>query len=79
LYLCNYNSDFKELEPLFEVDPLLLRLFVRKLEVAAGVSFLFGKVPTSIVIMRLAEECLLGREVMFVHAYHSIVGLNSTL
>jgi len=58
LYLCNHNSDFEELEPLFEVDPLLLRLFVRKLEVAAGISFLFGKIPTSLVIMSLAEECL---------------------
>ena len=48
---------------MFEVDPFLLRLFVRKLEVAAGISFLFGKVPTSLVIMRLAEECLFEKEV----------------
>ena len=49
---------------MFDVDPLLLRLFVRKVLIA-DLQLLCGKVSTSILIMRLAQECTDKIEVSF--------------
>ena len=48
-------SYMEDLQPLFEIDPLLLRFFVYRTPLNNLYS-LFGKVPTSIMLMRLAQE-----------------------
>jgi len=52
---------------MFDIDPLLLRLFVKKLQVG-DLRALFGKVPTSVILMRLAGKCVKTIEVNFVCA-----------
>ena len=64
-----FNSYIQELQPLFKIDPLLLRLFV-KVTALEDVQLLIGKVPTSILLMRLAEECTSGYQV--IHMYKAI-------
>ena len=55
---------------MFDVDPLLLRLFVKKLQVG-DLPALFAKVPTSVILMRLAEECASKIEVILcIHDYN---------
>ena len=46
-----------ELQPLFKFDPLLLRVYIKKTAVPELKS-LVGKVPTDILLMRLAEDNL---------------------
>ena len=58
------NSYIDELQPLFEIDPLLLRLFV-KVVALDEIHLLIGKVPTSILLMRLAEESTEGNQVIY--------------
>lgn len=45
----------EELQPIFKIDPLLLRLFV-KVVALEDLHLLIAKVPTSILLMRLVEE-----------------------
>ena len=45
----------KDLQPLFEIDPLLLRFFTARTPLNRLLHF-FGKVPTSVIFMRLAQE-----------------------
>ena len=45
------------MQPLFEIDPYCLRVYVLKTH-REKFSFLLGKVPLSVFIMRLAEDCL---------------------
>ena len=59
-----YNRYFEELHSLFVFDPLLLRLFV-KVTALDEIFILIGKVPTSIVLMRLAEESTKGNKVIY--------------
>ena len=61
-YLSVFNSYIQELQPLFKIDPLLLRLFV-KITALEDLQLLIGKVPNSILITRLAEECTYGYQV----------------
>ena len=58
-----FNSCIQELQPLFEIDPLLLRLFV-KVTAVEDLQLLISKVPTSILLMRLVEECSSGYQVI---------------
>ena len=58
-----FDSYFQKLQPSFEVDPMLLRLFV-KVTALEEVSLLFGKIPTSILLMRLTEESTSGNQVL---------------
>ena len=58
------NRYFEELRSLFAFDPLLLRLFV-KVTALDEISALIGKVPTSIVLMRLAEESTRENKVIY--------------
>ena len=58
-----FNSYVQDLKPLFRIDPLLLRLFVKVISFE-DVQLLIGKVPTSVLLMRLAEECAHGYQVM---------------
>ena len=51
----NFCSHLQELQPWFKVDPIILRLFVRKTQIA-DIPVLISKVSLSILIMRLAEE-----------------------
>ena len=46
----------KYLQRLFDIDPLLPRLIVNKANVE-NLSQLFGRVPVSVLIMRLIQEC----------------------
>ena len=64
-YICTiyFISYIQELQPLFEIDPLLLRLFV-KVTAFVDLESLFGKVPSSILLIRLAEECTSAYQVM---------------
>ena len=51
------GAHFGELQDLFLIDPYLLRFFLFKI----GISYLssmFEKVPASLLIMRLASDCL---------------------
>ena len=50
-------SFMPELQPLFEFDPLLLRVYIKKTAVV-DLKNLVGKVPTDILLMRLAEDNL---------------------
>ena len=50
-------SFMPELQPLFKFDPLLLRVFIKKTAVT-DLKNLVGKVPTDILLMRLAEDNL---------------------
>ena len=56
---CSY---IKKLQPLFTIDPFLLRLFV-KIVALEDLQMLIAKVPTSILLMRLAEEFTRGYQV----------------
>ena len=49
------NSYIQELQPFFETDPLLLRFFV-KITALEDLQLLISKIPSSILLMRLAEE-----------------------
>ena len=51
-----YDSYVQELQPLFEIDPLLMRLFV-KVTALEDLELLIVKIPSSIILMRLTEEC----------------------
>ena len=62
------NSYIQELQPLFKIDPLLLRLFV-KVTALEEISLLIGKVPTSILLVRLAEECTQENQVIYQFLY----------
>ena len=46
----------KNLQRLFDIDPLLPRLIVNKANVE-NLLQLFGRVPVSVIIMRLIQEC----------------------
>ena len=50
-------SFMPKLQPLFKFDPLLLRVFIKK-TAGADLKNLVGKVPTDILLMRLAEDNL---------------------
>ena len=63
-----FNSYIQELQPLFKIDPLLLRLFV-KVTALEDLQLLIGKVPASILLMRLAEECTYGYQVIRMYIY----------
>ena len=53
---CSFpDSYLEELQPSFEIDPLLLRFFVYRTPLNK-LSSLFGKIPISVVLMRLAQE-----------------------
>ena len=64
----------KDLQPLFEIDPLLLRLFVKQVSIS-DLEFLCGKVPTSILIMRLAQEAQQKVEVSLVMMFFYTVSV----
>ena len=66
-YICTL-SYIQELQPLFEIDPLLLRLFV-KVTAFVDLESLIGKIPSSILLMRLAEECTSVYQVCNVYTY----------
>ena len=57
--LCFSFSDvhFRELQPLFCIDPYLLRYFVLKTDINF-LSSILDKVPLSILIMRLTKDCI---------------------
>ena len=63
---------YGELQPLFHIDPYLLRLFVLKTDVSS-LSTLFERLPLSLVIMRLAKDCYHSVKVrstcLYLHAY----------
>ena len=56
------DAYFEELQPLFIIDPYLLRLLILKTDINC-LSSLFEKVPISILIMRLVRESLHGIKV----------------
>ena len=56
LYFSFSDVHFGELQPLFYVDPYLLRYFVLKTDINY-LSSLFEKVPMSILLMRLTKDC----------------------
>ena len=58
-----FYSYIQKLQPIFKIDPFLLRLFV-KITALEDLQMLINKVPTSILLMRLAEE--------FNHGYHQV-------
>ena len=57
------NSYTQELQPLFEFDPLLLRFFVKVIALQE-LFLLIGKVPISILLVRLAEESTYENQVL---------------
>ena len=57
---CSY---IQKLQPLFKIDPFLIRLFV-KVTALEDLQMLISKVPSSILLMRLSEE--------FSHGYHQV-------
>ena len=63
---------YGELQPLFHIDPYLLRLFVLKTDIYS-LSSLFERLPLSLVIMRLAKDCFYNIKVrsvsMFMYAF----------
>jgi len=56
------NPYLINLQRLFEIDPLLPRLIVNKANVD-NLTLLVGRVPVSVIIMRLIEECALSIKV----------------
>ena len=66
IHMYMFNSCYQELQPLFQIDPLLLRLFV-KVTALEDIQLLISKVPTSILLMRLAEECTYGHQVKYIY------------
>lgn len=50
------DTYFEALQPLFEIDPFVLRLFVLITDIKK-LSSLFEKAPNSILIMKLANDC----------------------
>ena len=58
-----FNSYIQELQPMFEIDPLLQRLFV-KVTSLEDLPKLIGHVPISILLMRLSEELIHGNQVI---------------
>ena len=57
------HSYIQEIQSLFEVDPLLLRLFV-KVVALEDLKSLIDKVPVSLLIMRLIEISSQGKQVL---------------
>ena len=60
-----------ELQPLFEIDPMLLRFCIKVIPLE-DVYQLICKVPTSILLMRLAEESSLGYQVVSMFHKHTL-------
>lgn len=67
-YIPVFNRYIQELQPLFETDPLLLRLFVKVVAVE-DLKLLINKVPMSMLLMRLTEELTYGYKVTYVAMY----------
>ena len=56
MYISSFPDSYSEiLQPLFKLDPLLMRYFVY-LTPLNKLSSLFGKVPISVLLMRIARE-----------------------
>ena len=64
-------SYFQELQPLFKIDPLLLRLFVKVIALE-DLCLLIGKIPASVLLMRLVEGVTVMDQVIFINAQHWI-------
>lgn len=58
-------SFMPELQPLFKFDPLLERVYIKNTAVD-DLRTLVGKVPTDILLMRLAEDNLHKKQVRIV-------------
>ena len=63
-YVPVFNRYVQELQPLFESDPLLLRLFVKVIDVD-DLKLLINKVPMSVLLMRLTDQCTDKHKVMY--------------
>ena len=63
-YVPVFNRYVQELQPLFESDPLLLRLFVKVVDVD-DLKLLINKVPMSVLLMRLTDQCTDKHKVMY--------------
>lgn len=68
------NRYIQELEPLFKIDPMLLRLFV-KVTALEDLELLIGKVPISIVLMRIAEDGSQVSQVSVKHAKYKLLAM----
>ena len=55
--ICSLSDTYlKDLQLQFHIDPLLSRLIVKKTSIN-NLSSLFGHVPLSVLMMKLAQEC----------------------
>lgn len=57
MYYSFPDSYIEELQLQFLIDPYLLRFFVLKTDIN-NLAHLFGSVPMSILILRLAKDCI---------------------